>query len=46
MSPDYAEWAGRNVKNAYDASLDADAPTLDVDICVMLKQQNKAFRIA
>ena len=45
MSPEYAEWAGRYVKNAYDATLTEDAPTLDVDICVMLKQQNKAFRI-
>ncbi|MBE6232123.1 MAG: isoleucine--tRNA ligase [Bacteroidales bacterium] len=45
MSEDYAEWAGRYVKNAYDASLPEDAPTLDVDICVMLKQQNKVFRI-
>ncbi|MGM9752932.1 MAG: isoleucine--tRNA ligase [Candidatus Cryptobacteroides sp.] len=41
----YREWAGRFVKNAYDDSLPADAPTLDVDICVMLKSQNKAFRI-
>ena len=41
----YREWAGRYVKNAYDASLAPDAPTLDVDICVMLKGQNKAFRI-
>ena len=45
MSADYAEWEGRYVKNSYDASLPEDAPTLDVDICVMLKQQNKAFRI-
>ena len=45
MSPEYAEWAGRYVKNAYDAELPADAPTLDVDICVMLKQQNKAFKV-
>ena len=45
MSPEYAEWAGRYVKNAYDATLAEDAPTLDVDICVMLKQQNKAFKI-
>lgn len=45
VSPEYAEFAGRYVKNAYDASLPEDAPTLDVDICVMLKQQNKAFRI-
>ena len=41
----YSEWAGRYVKNAYDSSLPADAPTLDVDICVMLKAENKAFRI-
>ncbi len=41
----YAEFAGRFVKNAYDPSLAPDAPTLDVDICVMLKGQGKAFRI-
>ncbi len=45
VAPEYREWAGRYVKNAYDDSLPADAPTLDVDICVMLKMQNKAFRI-
>lgn len=45
VSADYAEWAGRFVKNAYDSSLPEDAPTLDVDICVMLKQQGKAFKI-
>ncbi len=41
----YREWAGRYVKNAYDASLAPDAPTLDIDICVMLKAESKAFRI-
>lgn len=41
----YTEFSGRFVKNAFDSSLPADAPTLDVDICVMLKQQNKAFKI-
>ena len=41
----YSQWAGRYVKNAYDSTLPADAPTLDVDICVMLKSENKAFRI-
>ena len=45
VSEDYAEWAGRYVKNAYDDSLPADAPTLDVDLCVMLKKQGKAFKI-
>jgi isoleucyl-tRNA synthetase len=41
----YAEYAGRYVKNAYDSSLSEQDPTLDVDLCVMLKQQNKVFRI-
>ncbi len=45
VSDDYREWAGRFVKNAYDSSLPADAPTLDIDICVMLKAAGKAFRI-
>ena len=45
VSDDYREWAGRFVKNAYDDSLPADAPMLDVDLCVMLKKQGKAFRI-
>ncbi|MBO4566031.1 MAG: isoleucine--tRNA ligase [Bacteroidales bacterium] len=45
VSPDYAEYAGRYVKNAYDDSLAPDAPTLDVDLCVMLKAAGKAFRI-
>ena len=41
----YAEYAGRYVKNAYDSTLDDDDTTLDVDICVMLKQQGLAFKI-
>jgi isoleucyl-tRNA synthetase len=41
----YNEYAGRFVKNAYDANLKEDDATLDVDICVMLKQQNLAFKI-
>ena len=41
----YTGFEGRPVKNEYDASLDPDADTLDVDIAVMLKQQGKAFRI-
>ena len=45
VSPEYAEFAGRYVKNAYDDTLGPDAPTLDVDLCVMLKQQGKAFKI-
>ncbi len=45
VSPEYREWAGRYVKNAYDDTLPADAPTLDVDLCVMMKGQGKVFRI-
>lgn len=41
----YGDFEGRPVKNEYDNGLAADAPTLDVDIAVMLKQQGKAFRI-
>ncbi len=41
----YHDFAGRTVKNEYDDKLEDDAPTIDVDIAVMLKQQNKAFKI-
>lgn len=41
----YKDWAGRFVKNAYDDSCGADDATIDVDISVMLKGENKAFKI-
>ena len=41
----YSEFAGRYVKNEYDDSLTDKDETLDVDISVMLKLQNRAFRI-
>ncbi len=41
----YKEFAGRWVKNEYDETLDENAPTVDIDISVMLKGQNKAFKI-
>ncbi len=41
----YEEYAGRYVKNQYDSTLPEDAPTLDIDLGVMLKQANKAFKI-
>lgn len=44
-TPSYQEWAGRFVKNAYDQHLsDADV-TLDVDICMELKQRGQVFKI-
>jgi isoleucyl-tRNA synthetase len=41
----YGECAGRYVKNAYDATLTENDATLDIDLCVMLKQQNRVFKI-
>ncbi|WP_165023375.1 isoleucine--tRNA ligase [Dysgonomonas sp. ZJ279] len=41
----YKEFAGRYVKNEYDDTLPADANTLDIDLSVMLKLANKAFKI-
>ena len=41
----YKAFAGRFVKNSYDSSLPDDAETLDVDIAVMLKKENKAFKV-
>uniref|UniRef100_UPI003216D5E0 isoleucine--tRNA ligase n=1 Tax=uncultured Draconibacterium sp. TaxID=1573823 RepID=UPI003216D5E0 len=41
----YHDFAGRSVKNEYDDKLDDNDPTIDVDIAVMLKQENKAFKI-
>ena len=41
----YHDFAGRSVKNEYDDKLDDDAPTVDIDIAVMLKQENKVFKI-
>lgn len=41
----YKEYAGRFVKNAYDSSLTEDDTTLDVDLSVMLKRENKAFKV-
>ncbi len=41
----YAEWQGRFVKNAYDEKLTEEDATIDVDIAVGLKLENKAFKI-
>lgn len=41
----YGEYAGRFVKNAYDPNLREEDATLDIDISVMLKKENKAFKV-
>ena len=39
------EFSGRYVKNDYDPNLSEDDPSVDVDIAVKLKKENKAFKI-
>ena len=41
----YKEYAGRFVKNAFDPNLTDKDETLDVAICMMLKQQSLVFKI-
>jgi isoleucyl-tRNA synthetase len=41
----YSAFAGRYVKNEYDDNLAPGTESVDVEICVMLKQHGKAFRI-
>jgi isoleucyl-tRNA synthetase len=41
----YHGFSGRYVKNDYSEKLTEDDPTVDVDISVMLKLENKAFKI-
>ncbi len=45
VDPSYSEYAGRYVKNAFDDSLPEDAPTLDVDLCMMMREDGRVFRI-
>ena len=41
----YKEYAGRYVKNDYDPQLNGNDETLDIDLCIILKQQGLAFKI-
>lgn len=41
----YKPYAGAFVKNAYDPNKTEKDPTLDVDLAVMLKQEDKVFKI-
>ena len=49
VDPSYKEFEGRYVKKGYrnyfEHDEDPDAPTLDIDICMMLKADGRAFRI-
>ena len=49
VDPSYAEYAGRYVKKGYKGYFEhneaEDEATLDVDLCVMMKADGRAFRI-
>ena len=49
VDPSYAEFQGRYVKKGYQGYFehneDPDAPTLDIDVCMMLKADGRAFKI-
>lgn len=42
---EYTPWQGKYVKNAFDASADENTETLDVQICMWLKQNDAVFKI-
>lgn len=42
---DYDPFEGKYVKNAYDSEKTDKDETLDIEICMMLKAQNRVFRI-
>lgn len=41
----YTPWQGKFVKNAYDPAKQPDDETLDVEICMWLKANDKVFKI-
>lgn len=41
----YKAWAGRYVKNAFDPAADENTETLDVALCMQLKQMDRVFKI-
>ena len=41
----YAEYAGRYVKNEYNENASEDDPVLDIDLAVMFKKNNQAFKV-
>lgn len=42
---EYSQWEGKYVKNAYDSAKGENDETLDVEICMYLKQNDKVFKI-
>ena len=49
VDPAYAEFAGRYVKKGYkgyfEGNEDPQEPTLDIDLCMMMKEDGRAFKV-
>lgn len=45
VTAEYKEWQGKFVKNAYDDSKGEKDETLDVEVCMWLKERGLAFKI-
>ncbi|MFI3295499.1 MAG: isoleucine--tRNA ligase [Rikenellaceae bacterium] len=45
VTPEYQEWQGKFVKNAYDSTKSEKDETLDIEICMWLKMRGLAFKI-
>ncbi len=41
----YSVYAGKYVKNAYDPTKDENSETLDIELCMYLKQNDQVFKI-
>lgn len=45
VAPEYEQWQGKFVKNAYDSTKGEKDETLDIEVCMWLKQKGLAFKI-
>lgn len=45
VTPEYKEWQGKFVKNAYDDTKGEKDETLDIEICMWLKHKGLVFKI-
>ena len=41
----YKQWEGKYVKNAYDATKTENDETLDIELCMFMKQTDRVFKI-
>lgn len=45
VTPQYSDWAGKFVKNAYDDAKSEKDEALDIEVCMWLKERGLAYKI-